>query len=670
MGLRRFLALPLIGLPMASGADLGTGIEEILVQGQRLEETIPLDLSRYGNQVELITAEQIQRGGFVDVTQTLQMLVPGLHIAPKNGPFDYFSASLQGSRAQDILWLVDGVRITNRLYNGTSPLDTIPAHRVERIEVLKGGQGIFYGTQSVGGVINIVTKGFQPGSDGAVSTAVSSNDAYRANGYWRGGTDRHQVVLFASRDKAEGHTPYRDEHIQPSATDRERGYEVDSAGLKYAWNVSADARLSLQYQHNAADLDFARPFRNRKTVNAREESIATMKYDQRLGENTEVFFKAYQHRWDTRYTRIYNELDADGNLTGGVDVLNDASYWGYEDYGYNAMARFDYGRGFQYVIGFDQQNFSGEDDVWRIGKQEETINAPFAQIRTTEDLFDNTLFALGVRANRASNQKNSTVWNLTGKHNVNDDWYVQGNLGTSFRSPDAEALFLNEIYDPDNDGIPESGFAVGNPDLKPEESENLNISLGGAPGSRLNFELTYFTRDVTNYIASYVPTTIAGVAGESFVNSDDEVNINGFELKTQMALTNELSAQLSYTRTRARFNDDGPQLRNIPEQEAKVHLDWQRAASPWGLSLAGNYVGEVQDRGGLERDSYLVTDLSAYYHFGSDDRHQVVARIENLTDKDYVTGIGVGNLDASGDSYFYDNLGMERTFHLSYSYSF
>ena len=88
------------------------------------------------------------------------MQVPGLYVAPKNGAFDYINCSLQGSRCEDILWLVDGVRTANRLYNTTTPLDTIPASMIERVEVLYGGQGIFYGTQSVAGVVNVVTKSF------------------------------------------------------------------------------------------------------------------------------------------------------------------------------------------------------------------------------------------------------------------------------------------------------------------------------------------------------------------------------------------------------------------------------------------------------------------------------------------------------------------------------
>ena len=117
-------------------------VEEVIVWGDRVEETIPLDLRQFGNRVEVITAEELQRGGFNDVAQGLQMKVPGLYLSPKNGAFDYVGCSLQGSRCQDILWLIDGVRINNRLYNSTSPLDTVPAHMVERIEVLYGGQGI------------------------------------------------------------------------------------------------------------------------------------------------------------------------------------------------------------------------------------------------------------------------------------------------------------------------------------------------------------------------------------------------------------------------------------------------------------------------------------------------------------------------------------------------
>lgn len=84
-------------------------------------------------------------------------MVPGLYLTPLGGAFSYVSASFQGLRTNEILWLVDGVRISSRLYNSVTPIDTLPAHMVGRIEVLEGGQGLFYGTMAVGGVINVVT---------------------------------------------------------------------------------------------------------------------------------------------------------------------------------------------------------------------------------------------------------------------------------------------------------------------------------------------------------------------------------------------------------------------------------------------------------------------------------------------------------------------------------
>ena len=643
-------------------------LEEITVTGSRLEESIPLTLERYGNQVEVVTAEDILKHNFVDVTDALKNLVPGLHISPKHGPFDYFSASLQGARSQDILWLVDGVRITNRLYAGTSPLDTIPSHMVERVEVLKGGQGIFYGTQSVSGAINIVTKQFSEKTDGAIGAGINSNEGYNLNAFARGGNDAHKFVVFASKDYAEGYTPYDDDDIQPSATDTERGYDVINGGVKYAWDINHGTRLSLSYMETKADLDFARPNLNRKTINAREENIATIKLDSRLNESMQLYVKAYEHTWDTSYTRIYNELDNNGQLTGNAVIRNLGTYWGYKDRGINAMVEIDNVGNLEYVVGFDHQKYSAEDDVWRVADMEETVDAVFVQVRSSEQLFDNTMIALGVRNNRPSKSDSSTVWNITGKHDFNNHWYVQANIGTSFRLPTAEDLFLNEIYDANNDGVPDGGyFAIGNPELEAEESKNINISVG-ANFQRTQVELTLFKRDITNYIKSSVPVTIANVVGETFANSDDEVNVEGSELQLQWQFTDNLDGRLAYTYTRARMNDSGKQLRNIPEQTAQLGINYQQIGSPWGVNFTANYVSDVEDR--AVRESYTTADISGFYFIGHQQQHKLVLRIENIGDVKYATGIGSTSEDASGESYLYRSLGMERTAHLAYTFTF
>lgn len=662
--------LGLLALTLPFGCALAQQVdEEIVVYGTQIEESIPQDLSRYGNRVEIVTAEDIEQLGFVDVTQTLQMLVPGLHIRPKNGPFDYFDASLQGSRNTEILWLIDGVRITNRLYNGTSPLDTVPAHMIERIEVLKGGQGIFYGTQAVGGVVNIVTKEFRDGPDADVRIGLNSNDGYGVSGYYRAGFGDHQLVAYASKDETDGYQPYRDEQFQPSATDHERGYDVGSVGFKYGYNVADNARLSLQYQHTDAELDYMSAYLNNHTVNDRDEDIWTLKYDWQVNENVGLYVKAYRHYWDTYYTEILNVLDLNGNVTGDLDVNYDRTYWGYEDYGLNAMAKFEHGGNFDYVLGFDHQNFSGWDDVWRIGALEEEVNAIFGQARTTPRLWDDTTLAFGLRRNEPSNTEASTVWNLSGQHNLTDNTFVRATLGTSFRLPDAEQLFLNELYDDDDNGVPDGFFSVGNPNLKPEESENINVSIGGNY-DRFSYELIYYTRDITNYIADYVTTFIAGVEGESFVNSDDEVNVDGIELITSFNINPSWTASVSYGQSDTELNSSGIQLTGIPESEFKIRADYVSQRYPFGFSFTIDSVGDINARQGVTRGDYTVVDWSAFYYAGANREHQLVLRIENLTDKVYASRVDSGVFDVGGGSYIYDNLGMNRTVHVSYSRRF
>lgn len=310
----------------------GTSIEEVVVVAT-VEETIPVELARFGNRVEVITAEEIDLGGFDDLAQTLQMRVPGLYLAPKNGAFDYTNCSLQGSRCQDILWLIDGVRINNRLYNSTSPLDTVPAHMIERVEVLYGGQGIFYGTQSVGGVVNVVTKGFTA-PEGGVSVGFDGNDGVHLNAAYA----TEQLVVYGSFDEADGFQPFRDSEFQPSGTDRDRGYEVATIGAKYRASLSDAGQLTLMYHRTDNEVEWASPANRARSYNERIEDLVTAKVDWTVNENVKFFAKAYYHDWDSNWTRRDNELDAAGALTGRVVTRSDGEYWGYEDFGVTAVA--------------------------------------------------------------------------------------------------------------------------------------------------------------------------------------------------------------------------------------------------------------------------------------------------------------------------------------------
>ncbi len=310
-----------LGVQAARAADAAdaASVSELVVTGG-LEETLPTGLAKYGNRLDVVTARQIDLSSFPDVGQILSKSAPGLYVAPQSGPFSYIFASLQGSRTNEVLYLVDGVRISNRLYNTTPPLDTVPAHVVDRIEVLDGGQGLFFGTQAVAGVINIVTKPFTDVTTGRFLVGGDTNDSVTANGYVSGSIAGVKLVAYASYDESKGFQPYPDADYQPSGTDRHRGYRLNSEGLKLAYDFTPDLRFSASYQHTEGYVDFTLPTDAAKAINQRNEDIAWAKLDWTVNDKVQLFVKGYDHWWRSHY----DEVD---NGPSGPDHVDDHEFW-------------------------------------------------------------------------------------------------------------------------------------------------------------------------------------------------------------------------------------------------------------------------------------------------------------------------------------------------------
>jgi vitamin B12 transporter len=638
-----------------------TADEELVVIGQRLEETIPQQLERFGNRLEILDADAIDLGGFNDLSQTLQMQVPAFYVAPKNGPFDYMNCSLQGSRCEDVLFLIDGVRIANRLYNTTAPLDTVPAHAVERVEVLYGGQGIFYGTQSVAGVVNVVTRGFEGDPSGSVTVGVDEYNGSHVAFDYRTGFGGHSVVFFVSDDESDGFQPFADEDYQPSATDRKRGYEVLTIGAKYGYDFSPESRLSVLYQRTDNELDNAIPYQAAVRNNARVEDLVTAKWDYAIGDNIDLYIKGYYHDWDTEWDDIRNDIGPGGVLLGTQTVLYENAFWGYEDYGVTALASVQASEDIEFSVGYDYQRFWGNDEVWLIEDRTEKAQAVYGQIRSSESAFENSDIAFGLRYNTTSGSADGTVWNLSGQHSLTANLYLRGQIGTSFRLPDAEELYLRDCCE------------VGNPNLEPEESRNLEVGIGGAAGANgISWQFIYFTRDVDNLIDIDFdnPAFVDGI----FANFDETVEFEGFEFSVGADLSDTLSVRASYTANDASFANSSPQIPDVPESLFKANLTYRSMAAPFEFNISLLNVGEVFDTvgggvGRLEHGGYTVFDAGAAYYLDPARRHRIGARLENALDEEYATSLGRGRRDLDASSYAYRNLGAPRTLNVTYSYS-
>jgi vitamin B12 transporter len=631
--------------------------DTIIVTGQSLEETLPQEVARYGSDLAVVTEEQVRNRGVVDVASALAE-VPGLYVQPGSGPFSYVDVSLQGSRTQDVLWTLDGIRLNNRLYGGTSPNDTLPASMIERIEVLKGGESLFYGTQAVGGIINVVTRSFTDDFNGFLSGNVDTRGGTNLDGYVRGSLGDHRFVVYGSRNDADGYRPFS--VMEPSATDRKRGYKLWSVGGKYQFELASDLMLNAQYQHTDARLDNLSATRTRESRNDRNEEIASLRLDYTGNDTVQLFLKGYYHDWKTAYVQIRNPVPAGPPVV----VYPAGTFWGYEDYGASALVKLHLHRGLEYLVGYDFQNFNGRDDVLLIGKTSEQVHAGIFQVRTNDEISDKGRIAAGLRYNETGGAK-KTIWNVSGRYDLSDALYAEANGGTSFLLPDASSLY----------GI-DPCCEIGNPNLKPEESLNLNAGLGGqvpAAGGAVTWKAVYFTRRVTNLIdATYDdPAFPNGI----FTNVDSKVRMRGFDLQAGFNLPGGWSANASYTYTRSRDQGSDTQRDRTPREAAKGSITYAPTDKPFGGNLFVNWIGDAYSSpSGFPRQNYgnyAVVDVGAHFYLdGAARRHRVGLNVQNLFDNQYATrgyGSAVGD---SGSRFLYYTRGVPRTGRISYGLSF
>lgn len=651
-----------------AAADASAGSDDaasdaILVMGRSLEETLPQERARYGVDMVLVDESEIRASAALDVARALES-VPGLYIRSSSGPFSYVDLSLQGSRTKDVLWTMDGIRLNNRLYGGTSPNDTLPASMIERVEVLKGGESLFYGTQAAAGVINVVTRSFADEFGGQVNASVDTWAGYTVDGYVRGALGAHHFVAYAARNHGEGYQRYSVR--QPSATDWKRGYALTTAGLKYGIDLAPDLSLNLQYQHTEAKLDNLSPTRVRESRNDRNEEIASIRFDYGGDGPVRFFVKGYFHDWKTAYVNIRNPIPA-----GPPVVLYPAgTFWGYRDSGGTAVLQLNLHPGLEYLIGYDYQAFSGRDDVLLIAPSKEKVHAGIFQIRTTDALSERGRLAAGLRHNRGDGAK-KTVWNVSGRYDLTDSLHVEANGGTSFLLPDAYQLYGNDPC-----------CEAGNPNLKAEQSVNLNAGVGARfdlGGGSLTMKASYFRRRITDLIdVSYDdPAYPDGI----HVNADGKVLTDGAELVADAVWPGGWIASASFTYAHMRDKGSSRQRDRTPRQYGKASLAYMPQDRNFGARVAVNWVGDVTSTasgfGRINYGNYALVDVSAHVHpDGAARRHRFGIAIENLFNRAYATRgyasavSDAGVLDGSNSRFLYYERGVPRTLRATYGVSF
>jgi len=558
---KKSLAIPLGLLVIFSQSVLAQEVrlQEVFVTAARSEQA----LDTVNASVEVIGAEKIRTFAGRSLSEVLQHAT-GVQIKDTGSSSTF---SMRGQDSDKTLVLVDGLRRTEK-YAGAN-LNNIQLEDVERIEIVRGPMSALYGSEALGGVINIITRGPRKGRDAGVrfmagQTGDGQRDTTLLGGYgnWGNGDIGHRVS-FETKRRDPFRLPTTDSRITDLNQERRdflsyRG-DLKTAAGNLDWGLEAarqdDTGLGLK--------------RDKTTYNKIEKddrNFGHIGYRGRVGEGVLSLRLGYG-RSDSRV----NRGAANDELTLFKQTQVETQY------------AFEPLRDHFTVLGY---NFREDDvDISTNSKRAvRKVNALFVQdiwnLRQDLDL------TLGLRMDDYNDFGNTTMPRLAIAWRP-DRWTFRAGLGEGFKAPSLLNLYMSSII--------RGGFDLrGNPNLQPEESTSGEIAAAYRL-DRGQIEVVAHRSNVTNLIAS-VPTGARGPGcGPGLTSCQIQENqnigkavIKGVEVSGSYQLTDawSLGGSLEYLDALNAITDT--QLTDRPTWAAKLSLKWRQG--PWQTDLRLRHV--------------------------------------------------------------------------------
>lgn len=585
-------------LAQAQTASLPSAAEEVVVTGSRFPES----LSTAVRPVRVITAQEIRQSGAATLADALGA-VAGVETASIGGPGQPASAFIRGANSGHTVVLVDGVRIGSAT-TGSVPLESLPLALIERIEVLEGASSSLYGSDAIGGVIQVFTK--RTGRTPQASVAATAGE----QGLWQlattyarrmGDTD---ISLGANLLAAEGIDATTSDNYY-SNPDRD-AYRNRALQARVSQQLGGDHQLDLQWLRADATVhfdeghgptDMADPYTTTRT-----QTLAAH-WSGPLGGAV---------RSDLRVARAWDGSRMQSAYPNHFDTQQDQLSW---------LNRIALGAG-TLVAGLEwlQQSVASDTAYQQTSRH---IASGLMGWRAT---YGATSVQADLRHDHNSQFGGATTAQLGAVWRVSQDLRWRASVGSAFKAPS-----LNDLYYPD-DG---SGGG-GNANLKPERSRSAEL---GAEAQLAGVDLaaTVFSNRIHDLIQwqpvapgsySWTPHNVASAQTQ------------GVTLTAATAFGADTQAKLSLTLQDPKDNDGGYQLMRRAKRYGALHLTHQLGQVQLGSDL--HWVGQRFDSATEAADKrmggYGLVAVFAGWQFRPEWRLE--GRVNNLADKAYSQALG------------------------------
>ncbi|MGC8201935.1 TonB-dependent receptor plug domain-containing protein [Aliiroseovarius sp. PTFE2010] len=588
---------PLLANPLSAQETFA--LDEIIVSGG----LSPIDADAFGRAASVVTSQQIEERGIATVQDALRAL-PGVSV---NGSSNSFTqVRVRGGEANHTLILIDGIEAAGG--DGEYILSGLETANIERIEVLRGPQSVYYGSNASAGVINIITS--KGGIGESYSASLEVGAATTASTLISRRNERGGLSFSLSHTEDHGYD-------QSGDGGEKDGLQRTTGILSGDYLVTDDLKLGFTLRRAEEEYDTdPSPF---GATDADSYVVDDPTTGSTRDEKTAAIYAEYQmmggrltHRLsyeNTEYTSTYN---------GGAPTTTDTEAWKYRlSYGLDGRAVADADHLLNLLLE-NEKDSSSSNPLY--GRETTSIALEY------RGSFANGLdVQAGARFDDNDVFENATTWNVGLSYQLPDTGVrLHASAGTGVVNPSYFELYAAAF-----------GY-TGNPNLSPERNKSFDI---GAEFAVLNgrglIDVTYFNETLTDEITS----VSTGPGTFSYENQAGDSDRQGIEVSGTMQATDALALRLAYTYIDAKNPDNSVEIRR-PRHELALGATLDTFGGRGTVSadirhVSGNF--DTQYFGAyatVELPAYTTVDVAAQYDLT--DTLTLNGRITNLFDDDAV----------------------------------
>jgi vitamin B12 transporter len=565
--------------------------------------------------VTTISSEDIERAGSSSLPELLQRQ-PGIEISNLGGAGKVSTLSLRGTSSTHSVVLIDGMRV-GAATSGFSAIEHIPLSQIEKIEIVRGPASSLYGQDAIGGVIQIFTKKGVEGFKPYVGIGYGSYNTSNFQSGIRGGNNQTTYAINFSAMSTGGFSafipnPNNNEFnpITANAANLDKdGYKNYSLSSSLSHKINQDYEIDFQYflseGKNKFDNRYAEysPGVDYKNETKQESYAANLKgqinkiwqSSIRVGQSTDKYLDKQ------KYNANFGQDDP--SLSDLYKTTQDQLSW---------QNNIVLSRGsITLLYDFLKQRIKTTDLYEKTQRTNHGLMVGYSLIE------DKHNFQTNFRKDFSSAYDDAVTGNIGYAYSINSNWTIASSFGTAFVSPSFNYLYsLADTY------------ALGNPNLKPEKSKNIEGSIRYKDDSG-SMSLTMFQNKIDDFIIYSNPFPIITRTSTQNLNNAEiqGLTISGDQFFGHFQIKGSLTSQS------AKNEDTDKYLPRRASLIGNINLNYY--IGHWNIGIeetfSGNRFNDAANT--INLSGYALTNIVTDYKIN--DKLKLNLRLNNVFDKDY-----------------------------------